>query len=99
MIKKDNIEQKIINVDKLACKPISVSINGIELPIKIGDVIKLCENDIFMRTVMKITVSEDGRAQYLLEWLDESELKSVWISTNELYYITKNIKQRPKTGF
>ena len=99
MKREKNIEQKTFDIEKLACKPVSVSVDGVELPIKIGDAIKLHENDIVMRTVMKITIAEDGKAQYLLEWFDESEFKSIWISANELYYIAKNIMRRAKTGF
>lgn len=47
-----------------------VVVDGKQLPLRIGDKIVLASNDRLEKTVMALTVFEDGRVQYMLEWYD-----------------------------
>jgi len=99
MKKKDKDSDPIcIDFNELKCKSIVVSINGIDLPVKIGDTVKFSD-DGPVRTVTKISISEDSKVQYLLEWFDGTSFKTDWVTTNELFYIWKNLKRYNRTGF
>lgn len=66
--KTDDID--CVNFEKFTLQKKEISINGKVLPLKIGDKFKLSENDRIIKTVMAITIFEDGRAGYLIEWYD-----------------------------
>ena len=80
-----------------------VSVNGRKLPIAIGDRIRMCEADSFGRTVMGVTVHEDGRVQYILEWHDPStgNFGTEALTLSELKLLTMNayVPKKDKAGF
>lgn len=93
-----DINPLCIDFNTLKCKPIVVSVDGVDLPVKIGDTVKFTDDGI-IRTVIKISISEDSKIQYLLEWFDGTSFKTDWVSANELYYTWKNLKRHNRTGF
>jgi len=80
-----------------------ISINGKKLPIGIGDRIRMSENDTVGRTVMGITIHEDSRVQYILEWHDPStgNFSSEALTLSELKLLTQNAysSKRKQVGF
>lgn len=77
-----------------------VKINDVALPIAIGDKLKLTENGQ-TKTVMGISIEEDGRVRYVLEWLNENgDFATESLSLQELKLLHKNGKKRNvKVGF
>lgn len=53
---KRNFEKKVI------------SVNGKKIPFAIGDKLVIGEQDIYIKTIVGVTIQEDNRIQYLLEW-------------------------------
>lgn len=50
-----------------------VSVNDKKIPFAIGDKFILGEEDIFVKTIVGITVYEDNRVQYILEWYNSND--------------------------
>lgn len=88
-----------IDLSSLASKPISVSVDGKELPLKIGDKIIIEDKDKVVRTVVKIQVSEDGHILYCLEWFNGTEFKMDWLTAAELFYVWSNSSTKKSVGF
>jgi hypothetical protein len=59
-----------VNFDNFTLQKKEISINGKALPLKIGDKFKLSDNDKLYKTIMAITICEDGRVSYTAEWYD-----------------------------
>lgn len=64
---------------------ISVAVAGRELPLKIGDQV-LLGNSLLPKTVVGISVSDDMRVVYSLEWYnaDEGSFQQQAVTFNEL---------------
>ena len=91
------IENNIFKFDNVAsCDNVEISVNGKNLPLKIGDQIDIGDNVI--RVVMKIQVNEDSQITYGIQWLDGIEFKLEWFSWPELCYMSNINKMRPKVG-
>lgn len=80
-----------------------IRINGKALPLKIGDRIKFSDANGLAKTVMGITIHEDSRVQYILEWLDPNSgsFQSEALTMQELKLIAENqaTPKRQKMGF
>lgn len=106
-IKKIKSKQKIIpytaevlDLDSLdAINKIEVTMNGIVLPLKIGDKIAFPDGDVVLKTIAAIQIDECGRATYLLEWYDDDTFKQYWISVTELKLLKDRILQRKAISF
>lgn len=77
-----------------------VKINDVALPLAIGDKICLTETT-GPKTVMGISIEEDGRVKYVLEWLNENgDFMNEALSIQELKLLHKNNKKKStKVGF
>ena len=77
-----------------------VKINDVTLPLAIGDKICLTETT-GPKTVMGISIEEDGRVKYVLEWLNENgDFMNEALSIQELKLLHKNNKKKStKVGF
>lgn len=77
-----------------------IKINDVALPLAIGDKLKLAEHGQ-PKTVMGISIEEDGRVHYVLEWLtDNGEFATETLSLQELKLLHANgKKRRTKVGF
>ena len=95
MRKNDN---EFVDFSKFQIERKEVSINGKKLPLAIGDKILISEEDRIIKTVMGITINEDNRINYGLEWFDASDnsFKSEWLTLTELKLLNKNSKKRNK---
>ena len=69
-----------------------VTVNGKKLPIAIGDRIHIADGDPIGKTVMGITIHEDSRIQYILEWHDPStgNFCSEALTLSELKLLVQN---------
>lgn len=92
-------EIKDVNFSSFRIRRKTVSVNGKELPIAIGDRIIL-SNGGPVRTCMGITVQEDGRVSYVLEWHDPQTggFTSEQLTLMELKLLDLNAVPPEKTG-
>lgn len=81
-----------VDFDDFRIQRKEIMVNGKKLPLKIGDRVRMCENDTMGRTVMGITIHEDSRIQYILEWHDPSSgsFSSEALTLSELKLLTQN---------
>ena len=95
---KEPVPESQIDVSAIEHKPIRVSVDGVDLPFKIGDTIQITKNGT-IRTVLRLQIHEDGHASYMLEWFDGNGFKTEWVTATELYYIWKNHMRNGVIGF
>ena len=91
--------EECIDISKLESKKIPVSVDGIELPLKIGDRIVIEESDKAIRTIAGVRITASGTAVYCLEWFNGTEFKEEWASAAELWHICKSINKKNVQGF
>ena len=96
MSKEDVIDP--IDLVTIGAKPISVIVDGKELPLMIGSKIELESESAVVRTVVGIKVDVEGHASYCLEWFNGTDFKVDWVSANELHYIYMNMKKKKAIG-
>ena len=87
-----------VDLASIVAKPIAVSIDGKELPMKIGSKIVLGDENDVTRTIVGIKVNVDGYVTYCLEWFNGVDIKYDWVSTNELHYIYANLRKKTHIG-
>lgn len=76
---------------------LKVSVDGKKTPLSIGDKIRLNEDDPIAKTVISITVFEDRRIVYTLEWADiDGELKQESVTMTELKVLAENTTRHQK---
>lgn len=70
-----------------------MTVDGKKLPLQIGDKIVLSESDKTLKTVMAMTVFEDGRVSYMLEWHDpeSGQFNTEAVTLSELKLLSKNV--------
>lgn len=87
-----------VDFSRFPIKKRTISVDGKPLPIKIGDKISLDGNPESAKTVMAITVYEDNRVQYMLEWYNSTsgEFNNEMVTLNELKLLNKNQISRIK---
>lgn len=93
-----------VDFSSFSIKKKEISVNGKALPFRIGDRITMTDHDKTPKTVMGVTVHEDGRCQYILEWHnpDSGAFQSEALTLSELKLMHVNInakKNRRKIGF
>ena len=93
-----------VDFTSFSVKKKEISINGRPLPFRIGDRIAMTEHDKNPKTVMGVTVHEDGRCQYILEWHnpDTGAFSSEALTLSELKLMHSSIntrKARNRIGF
>ncbi len=89
------------STSQLKREAFTVSVDGTQLPLRVGDTVKLSENEPG-RLVAKVCVSSDGSVQYMLEWFDDPALQTpqtLWVTENELSYMLSIASSRTKAGF
>lgn len=64
---------QIVDLSIYSAEKLAVSVAGNELPLKIGDKILLPESSQTPKTVTSISVFDDGRVVYQLEWFSPDE--------------------------
>ena len=75
---------------------IEVTVDGKQLPLKIGDRIDI--GDGVMRMVMKMQVNEDGKVMYGVQWIDEIDFKLDWLTWQELCFMKSLVKRKAQVG-
>lgn len=94
---------KKIDISNCKIEKKEISVNGEALPLKIGDRFKLSTKDKTEKVVMGITVFEDGRAQYILEWHDpdSGQFNTETVTMTEIKLLKETIdnKSLNKIGF
>ena len=76
---------------------LKVTVNGKKTPLSIGDKIRYSEEDPTAKTVISITIFEDKRIVYTLEWADDDgELKQENVTLTELKVLAENMSRRLK---
>ena len=92
-----------VNFDDFRITKKEIKINNKALPLKIGDRIKFDGPGAVTKTVMGITIHEDNRVQYVVEWMDPNTgmFQSEALTMHELKLIVMNqaSKPRAKAGF
>ena len=89
---------ELVDLAAISAKPIAVSVDGMQLPLKIGSKIVLGDDNEVVRTVVGIKVDVEGHATYCLEWFNGTDFKYDWVSANELHYIYMNVKKKNPIG-
>ena len=84
-------ENKGVDLSKLETVDIKVTVNGIETPLKIGDVVQIEIQDTKLddpisvpMTIGGIVISGDGTISYICEWNSGMEIHSETMSLSEL---------------
>lgn len=76
---------------------LKVTVDGKKTPLSIGDKIRYSEEDPTAKTVISITIFEDKRIVYTLEWADaDGELKQENVTLTELKVLAENMSRRLK---
>jgi hypothetical protein len=76
---------------------LKVTVDGKKTPLSIGDKIRYSEEDPTAKTVISITIFEDKRIVYTLEWADDDgELKQENVTLTELKVLAENMSRRLK---
>jgi len=76
---------------------LKVTVDGELTPLSIGDKIRYSEEDPTAKTVISITIFEDKRIVYTLEWADTNgELKQENVTLTELKVLANNMSRRLK---
>ena len=96
---RDDVDFSSFSINKK-----EISINGKPLPFKIGDRIAMTEHAKATKTDMGVTIHEDGRSQYILEWHnpENGSFSSEALTLSELKLLHANINRqgrRKKIGF
>ena len=87
-----------VDFTSFSVKKKEISVNGRPLPFRIGDRIAMTEHDKNPKTVMGVTVHEDGRCQYILEWHNPETgafaSEALTLSELKLMHSSVNMKKR-----
>lgn len=88
MAKKKNKETtksiELLDIDSLGeIERIEVKVNNKLTDLQIGDKIIFPQDSEFIKTVISLTIFEDGSINYLLKWYD-GEFKQELVSVNDL---------------
>lgn len=76
---------------------LKVTVDGKKTPLSIGDKIRYSEEDPTAKTIISITIFEDKRIVYTLEWADDDgELKQENVTLTELKVLAENMSRRLK---
>lgn len=76
---------------------LKVTVDGKKTPLSIGDKIRYSEEDPTAKTIISITIFEDKRIVYTLEWADaDGELKQENVTLTELKVLAENMSRRLK---
>lgn len=76
---------------------LKVTVDGKKTPLSIGDKLRYSEEDPTAKTVISITIFEDKRIVYTLEWADDDgELKQENVTLTELKVLAENMSRRLK---
>ena len=76
---------------------LKVTVDGKKTPLSIGDKIRYSEEDPTAKTVISITIFEDKRIVYTLEWADvDGELQQENVTLTELKVLAENMSRRIK---
>lgn len=82
---KKNNKQKYVDVSKFnKLNDVVVKINNKVTDLSIGDKICFPEGSPIIKTVVSMTIFEDGTVNYLLKWFDGMEFKSELVSTTDI---------------
>lgn len=76
---------------------LKVTVDGKKTPLSIGDKIRYSEEDPTAKTIISMTIFEDKRIIYTLEWADDDgELKQENVTLTELKVLAENMSRRLK---
>lgn len=77
---------QLVDLSSYSGEKILVAVSGIELPLKIGDKILLPGSSQVPKTVTSISIFDDMRVVYQLEWfsIDEGQFQTQAVTFNEL---------------
>lgn len=86
---------QLVDLSNYSGEKISVSVSGTELPLKIGDKILLPGNSQVPKTVTSISIFDDMRVVYQLEWfsVDEGQFQTQAVTFNELMLLQASGKK------
>lgn len=89
---------KFVDLDSMPrVNKLKVTVDGKKTPLSIGDKIRYSEEDPTAKTVISITIFEDKRIVYTLEWADDDgELKQENVTLTELKVLAENMSRRLK---
>lgn len=94
--KKNAEKPKDIDFSVFDINRIEVSTNGEPLPFAIGDRFSMSEDDTIVKTIMSITIGEDGRTSYGLEWYDPADgcFKTELVTMSEIKLLVNNMPKK-----
>ena len=78
-----------------------ISVNGKKIPFAIGDKFVFGEQDVFVKTIVGITICEDNRVQYLLEWYNQNDrsFQTEVVTSIELKLLYEAQPKRKRVSF
>jgi len=89
-----------IDVRKLKpVKKLAVAINGKNTEFKIGDKLRWPEDSPIVKTIVSMTIFEDGTVNYQLKWFDGCDFKSELVSVTDLKLLNVNVLPLNKISF
>ena len=82
---------KYIDIKNLKpMKKIRVDVNGKPADFRIGDKLRWPEKSPIVKTIVSMTVFEDGSINYQLKWFDGNDFKSELVSVSDLKLLNVN---------
>ena len=95
-------ESKLVQIVDLDSFPpvntLEVSVNGVPTELKIGDKLVYPENSAQVKTIVAITIFEDGAINYRLKWYD-GDFKTEVVSLTELKLLNDCKLFKPPVGY
>lgn len=95
---KDIYDITDVDFESFNVKRKVISINGRNLPIAIGDRISITTPDPISKTVVGISIMEDGHVAYVLSWFDPNsgQFMNEQLTLTELKLLNRNQKKMLK---
>lgn len=89
----------IVDIDSLPpINKITVKVNDQETELAIGDKVLYPEDSGILKTVISMTVFEDGSVNYMLKWFD-SDFKTEAVSLTDLKILKQNSTLKKICGY
>ena len=95
----EKLVSNVIDIDSLPdVNKITVVVNGQQTELSIGDKVIYPEDSGIMKTVISMTVFEDGSVNYMLKWFD-NDFKTEAVSLTDLKILRQNSILRKVCGY
>lgn len=95
----DEMLTQIVDIDQMpTVNKIKVSVNDVPTDLQIGDKLVYPEDSGCLKTVISMTIFEDGTVNYMLKWYD-GDFKTEMVSLTDLKLLKENSLLKKVSGY